>query len=74
MQRLQAQLNGKQKDLDLLMVSKMELEKALKESRQETLAAQKSRDDVYKQLVSNKENLDIMTNEQMILSEELTQK
>ena len=74
MQRLQAQLNGKQKDLDLLMVSKMELEKALKESRQETLATQKSRDDVYKQLVSNKENLDIMTNEQMILSEELTQK
>ena len=56
------------------MVSKMELEKALKESRQETFAAQKSRDDIYKQLVSNKENLDIMTNEQMILSEELTQK
>ena len=56
------------------MVSKMELEKALKDSRQETLSAQKSRDDIYKQLVSNKENLDIMTNEQMILSEELTQK
>ena len=57
-----------------MMQAKNEMERALKEARQEILKAEKSRDDVYKQLVSNKENLDIMTNEQMILSQELTQK
>ena len=57
-----------------MLQAKNEMEKALKEARQEILKAEKSRDDVYKQLVSNKENLDIMTNEQMILSQELTQK
>ena len=72
--RLQTQLNGKQNDLDLMLQAKLELEKALKAARQETINAEKSRDDIYKQLVSNKENLDIMTNEQMILSEELTSK
>ena len=38
------------------------------------LSAEASRDDVYKQLVSTKENLDIMINEQKILSDELTEK
>ena len=57
-----------------MLQAKNEMERALKEARQEILKAEKSRDDVYKQLVSNKENLDIMTNEQMILSQELTQK
>lgn len=38
------------------------------------ITLEKSRDDVYKQLVSTKENLDIMINEQKILSEELTLK
>ena len=66
--RLQSQLNGKQNDVDLMLQAKTEMERALKEARQEILKAEKSRDDVYKQLVSNKENLDIMTNEQMILS------
>ena len=51
-----------------MLQAKTEMERALKEARQEILKAEKSRDDVYKQLVSNKENLDIMTNEQMILS------
>ena len=33
-----------------------------------------SRDEIYSQLVSTKENLDIMINEQKILSDELTEK
>ena len=35
---------------------------------------EKSRDDIYKQMVSTKENLDIMISEQAMLSEELTMK
>jgi len=46
----------------------------LKESREEVVRLEKSRDEVYKQLVSTKENLDIMIHEQKILSEELTLK
>lgn len=50
------------------------MERLLKESREEVLRLEKSRDEVYKQMVSTKENLDIMINEQTILSEELTTK
>ena len=44
----------------------------LKESQEEVIRLEKSRDDTYRQLISTKENLDIMINEQTILSEELT--
>ena len=50
------------------------MERLLKQSQDEVLKLEKSRDDVYKQMVSTKENLDIMINEQKILSEELTAK
>lgn len=56
------------------MQAKGELERLLQQAKQEALTAESGRDDVYKQLVSTKENLDIMINEQKILSEELTQK
>ena len=46
----------------------------LSEAREEVIRLEKGRDDVYKQLVSTKENLDIMINEQKILSDELTEK
>ncbi len=73
-QRLQSQLNGKMNDCNLLSVAKNEMERLLRESQEEIIKLEKSRDDVYKQLVSTKENLDIMVNEQKILSDELTQK
>lgn len=72
--RLQSQLNGKQNDVDMLMHARTELEKAVKKAKQETIEAEKRADDIYRQLVSTKENLDILTNEQKILSEELTMK
>ena len=46
----------------------------LKEARDEVIRLEKNREDEYRQLVSTKENLDIMINEQKILSEELTTK
>ena len=72
--RLQGQLNGKENDVRLLMSAKQELEKLLQKTKQDVLLAEQGRDDVYKQLVSSKENLDIMINEQKILSDELTEK
>jgi len=56
------------------MTAKTEAERLLKDSREEVIRLEKSRDDTYKQLISTKENLDIMINEQKILSEELTTK
>ena len=56
------------------MTAKNEAERLLKEAREEVIRLEKSRDDSYRQLVSTKENLDIMINEQKILSEELTAK
>ena len=72
--RLQGQLNGKDNDIKLLMTAKMEMERLLTQAKDETLKAEQGRDDVYRQLVSTKENLDIMINEQKILSDELTEK
>lgn len=57
-----------------MLTAKNEAERLLKESRDEIIRLEKSRDETYKQLVSTKENLDIMINEQKILSEELTTK
>ncbi len=50
-------------DCNLLTTAKTEMERLLKESREEVLRLEKSRDEVYKQMVSTKENLDIMINE-----------
>ena len=73
-QRLQAQLNGKMNDCQLLLTGKNEAERMLKQAREEVIKLEKNREDEYRQLVSTKENLDIMINEQKILSEELTTK
>ena len=56
------------------MTAKKEIEKLLTQAKNDTLKAEESRDDIYKQLVCTKENLDIMINEQKILSDELTEK
>lgn len=61
--RLQSQLNGLANDNQLLLAGKGETERLLKKAQAEVLALEKGRDDVYKQLVSTKENLDIMINE-----------
>jgi len=39
------------------------MERLWRESKEEVIKLEKSRDDVYKQMVSTKENLDIMINE-----------
>ena len=73
-QRLQSQLNGKMNDCNLLSTAKAEMERLYKVSQEEVIKLEKSRDEIYKQMVSTKENLDIMVNEQAMLSEELTNK
>ena len=50
------------------------MERLYKASQEEVIKLEKSRDEIYKQMVSTKENLDIMVNEQAMLSEELTSK
>ena len=46
----------------------------LKKEKEAVISAENRVDEMYKQLVATKENLDILTNEQQILSEELTGK
>ena len=50
------------------------MERLYKEAQTEVIRVEQSRDEIYKQLVSTKENLDIMVSEQSMLSEELTLK
>lgn len=50
------------------------MERLYKASQEEVIKLERSRDEIYKQMVSTKENLDIMVNEQAMLSEELTLK
>ena len=61
-------------DCNLLSTAKTEMERLLKQSQEEIVKVEMSRDEIYGQLVSTKENLDIMINEQKILSDELTEK
>jgi hypothetical protein len=56
------------------MGQRTELEKLIQSAKSETLEVEKRADDYYRQLLGSKENLDILTNEQKILSEELTLK
>ena len=46
----------------------------MQRQRQLTLEADKKYDDLYKHMISLKENIDMMSNEQQILSQELTLK
>lgn len=50
-------------DCNLLSSAKTEMERLFKASQDEVIKLENSRDDVYRQLVSTKENLDIMVNE-----------
>ena len=72
--RLQTQLNGMQQDTELIVNQKNELEKIVKQQKQETLEAERKATDYYNQLLSTKENFQILHNEQKMLSDELTQK
>ena len=72
--RLQAQLAGQKGDYDLMMIQKGELEKVIKAQKGDVIEAEKKSQDLYSQLLSTKENFQILHNEQKILSEELTEK
>ena len=73
-QRLAAQLNGKQNDIDLLTQQRSKLQEDVNQQRQLVTESEKRYQDLYHQLVQTKQNLDILTNEQQILSQELTLK
>lgn len=73
-QRLQSQLAGKQNDIELLMQQRTQLNEEVQKSKTLVTDAERRYNDLYKQLVQTKENLDILTNEQQILSQELTDK
>lgn len=72
--RLQATLQGKQQDIDLLMRSKEELEKLVQQVKAESLEAERKSADYYQQLLRATENFQIIQSEQKLLSQELTQK
>ena len=66
--RLQATLQGKQQDIDLLMRSKEELEKLVQQVKSETLEAERKSADYYQQLLRATENFQIIQSEQKLLS------
>ena len=61
--RLNTQLNGKDNDVRLLMSQRVELEKVLQAAKGETMEAERRADDYRRQLISTKENLDILHSE-----------
>lgn len=67
-------MNGAKSDLELMMIQKGELEKVIKSQKNEILEAEKKAQDYYNQLLSTKENFQILHNEQKLLSDELTEK
>lgn len=67
-------MNGAKNDLELMMGQKAELEKVIKSQKNEILEAEKKAQDYYNQLLSTKENFQILHNEQKLLSDELTEK
>ena len=73
-QRLIAQLNGKQNDIELLTQQRAKLQEEMNQQRTLVTESDKRFQDLYHQLVQTKQNLDILTNEQQILSQELTLK
>ena len=72
--RLQSQHGAIQGDLQLLQNQKTELEKVIKSLKQEIVEEQNKSTDYYNQLLSTKENFQILHNEQKMLSDELTEK
>jgi len=58
----------KQNDLDLLLRSKEELEKVIKDVKSEALESEKKASDYYQQLLRVNENFHILQNEQKLLS------
>ena len=72
--RLQTQLTGLQQDMELVVNQKIELEKVIKSQKGEILEAENKSTEYYNQLLSTKENFQILHNEQKMLSEELTAK
>jgi chromosome segregation ATPase len=73
-QRLQTQLQGKQTDIEVLLRSKEELEKLVKEAKQEALEVERKAADYFQQLLRAQENAQLHQNEQRMLSQELTAK
>ena len=57
-----------------MIKSKADLEKVIKRQKEDILEAEQKATDYYNQLLSTKENFQILHNEQKILSEELTEK
>ena len=56
------------------MQQRTQLNEEVQKSKHLVTDAERRYNDLYKQLVHTKENLDILTNEQQILSQELTDK
>lgn len=73
-QRLQTQVNGKLGDVEVLARQKEELEKMLRQTKEESLETEKKAGDYYQQLIRTGENFAILQNEQKLLSQELTLK
>ena len=72
--RLQAQLNGKQQDFEIAVRQKEELEKIVKSNKNDILESEKKAADYYTQLLRVNENFQILQNEQKLLSQDLTQR
>jgi len=61
--RLNTQLHGKDNDVRLLMSQRQELEKMIQSAKSETLEVENRAEDYRRQLMSTKENLDILHSE-----------
>lgn len=72
--RLQTQANQAQKDLELLSNQKVELEKIIRKQKEDLVEEQNKATEYYNQLLSTKENFQMLHNEQKMLSDELTEK
>ena len=57
-----------------MVIQKTEFEKVIKAQKTEILDVEKKSQDFYNQLLSTKENFQILHNEQKLLSDELTDK
>ncbi len=71
MQRIQSQLQSKINDVEVLVRTKEELEKLVKQGKNELMEAERKATDYYQQLLRSNENFQILQNEQKLLSQEL---
>ena len=67
-QRLQAQVQGKDQDIQVLMRGKEELERMVRESKRETVEAEKKAAEYYQQLLKAQENFQVLQSETRLLS------